>query len=490
MTDQTHAIARAGGLLVAGIGASAGGLEAMLLMLEHMRPFGRIIYVLAQHMAKDGHDELVVRLLNRNSALAVVLAVQGQALEVDTVYVIPSGKDGTVSGNTLTLHDPVAGSLSTPSVNILFASLAESFQAKAIGVVLSGTGSDGVLGCRSLRMRGGLTLAQSPHQAKFNGMPGAAIEACLIDAVLPAERIGPFLLEKFPGLVVVAPRPAEAHVSLAKCGAEQGDPELAVLLPLVFQATGIDFSSYKEETLLRRLEKRKIALGLTRAEDYRALLYEHPDELKTLQSLFLVSVSSFFRDRKAFSELAMQLSSLLSAKPKGEPINIWVAGCASGEEVYTLAILVNELLGVCRASHPVCIVGTDLNSEALETARAGIFRATAFHEMDSTLRERYFTPKGQDYEICQELREMVKFELRDVLTGEPASLAGKFDLVSCRNLLIYMKSDLQERLVKKFCHALLPQGLLFIGQAESLGLLGNSLFVALDHYHRLYRRRH
>ncbi len=475
-------------LHVAGIGASAGGLEAMLPMFAQMRPTGRVTYVVAQHMAKDGHDELVVRLINRESALPVVLAQQGERLMADTVYVIPSGKDGTVSGTTLSLHEPGPGNISTPSVNTLFSSIAASSRDNAIGIVLSGTGYDGVAGCRELKSRGGLTIAQDPAEAKFNGMPSAAIDARLVDRVLPVGSIGGTLAELFPGKAL-SPRKSVPQVTQAfTAEAVENKPatenrELAILIPLVHKATGIDFSSYKEETLLRRLERRMATLGITAVDDYLALARSRPEELKTLQHLFLVSVSSFFRDHESFQVLKMSLSKLVAGKPGSEPIRLWVPGCASGEEPVTLAILLKELAG----ERPLEITATDLNPEALAIAREGTYRQTAFKEMDAAMRERYFTPKGQHFALKPDILARIRYEQRDVLGGTPPA---NLDLVSCRNLLIYMKSHLQDTLIKSFHTALRPQGLLFIGQSESLSFVGNSLFSPIDHYHRLFRRRH
>ncbi len=468
-------------MYVAGVGASAGGLEAMLPMFARVRPTGRIAFVVAQHMAKDGHDELVVRLIGRESVLPVLLAKQGVRLQADTVYVIPSGKDGRVQGDALNLSEPAAEHLSTPSVNALFKSIADSGHGKAIGIVLSGTGSDGAAGCRAIRAEGGLTLAQDPLEAKFDGMPTAAIETQAIDHVLPVGDIGSTLARLFPGAATAGANAAlpqdDAGISV------QDSRELAQIIRQVHQATGIDFSSYKEETLLRRLEKRKATLGVPSAEAYQAYIRRQPEELNAIQHLFLVSVSSFFRDRESFKVLKMSLAKLVAGKPATEPIRVWVPGCASGEEPYTLAILLREL----RAAHPIEIFASDLNPDALALAREGVYRQTAFKEMDVDLRDRHFMPKGQHFEITPELKASVRFEQRDVLGGAPPP---NLDLVSCRNLLIYMKSDLQDQLIKQFHLALRSQGLLFIGQSESLSFVGNSLFVPIDHYHRLFRRRH
>ncbi|EME67857.1 methylase of chemotaxis methyl-accepting protein [Paramagnetospirillum caucaseum] len=471
-------------LHIAGIGASAGGLEAMLLMFARLRPTGRIAYVVAQHMADNGHSDLVVRLIQRESVLPVLLAEPGGRLRADTVTVIPAGRDGLVRGETLRLADPAPEHLSTPSVNALFASIAESCGPAAIGIILSGAGSDGTAGCRAIRGVGGLTLAQEPSEAKFDGMPEAAIRAGGIDEVLPVERIGDFLGLRFPGGVPAAIPPGQ--VPSAPAVPEAARRNLEYLIQRVHEATGIDFSSYKEETLLRRLEKRKSVLGVASDEAYQALVRRDPEELRVLQHLFLVSVSSFFRDRESFRVLERVLAGIIAEKPDGEPIRVWVPGCASGEEPYTLAIILSELRGGLGRTHPVRITATDLNPEALAMAREGVYRKTAFKETDETLRDRYFLPRGQHYEILPEIRGCVTFEQRDVLVGTPP---GDLDLVSCRNLLIYMKSLLQDSLVKVFHRCLRPQGLLFIGPSESLGFVGNSLFGPVDHYHRLFRRR-
>lgn len=483
-------------LHVAGIGASAGGLEAMLPMFAGMQATGRIAYVVAQHMARDGHDALVVRLIGRESALPVRLAEEGAKLTPDTVYVIPSGKDGHVHGDTLRLQEPGIGNLSTPSVNALFASIAESNRHQGIGIVLSGTGSDGTQGCRAIKAGGGLTLAQEPGEAKFDGMPTAAIETKVIDHVLPVAQIGPTLATLFPGQPRPDWRPPDnAPTPLARALAdslpdyadptvtEPGYRELQRLLPQILKATGIDFTSYKEDTLLRRLEKRKSTLNIDTIEAYRDYIRRNPDELKVLQHLFLVSVSSFFRDRASFDVLKTTLTTLVAGKRSDEPLRVWVPACASGEEPLTLAIILKELA----EGRPVEITATDLNPEALAMCREGSYRQTAFKEMDTALRDRYFTPCGQHYQVNPDLLSCIRYEQRDVLGGAPAQ---ELDLVSCRNLLIYMKSHLQDKLIKSFHQALRPQGLLFIGQSESLSFVGNSLFVPIDHYHRLFRRRH
>ncbi|MEO8591709.1 MAG: chemotaxis protein CheB [Candidatus Solibacter sp.] len=482
--------------LAAGVGASAGGLEAMLPMFARARQTGRIAYVVAQHMMHNGHSDLVARLISRESALPVVLGRGRMRLQTDTVYLIPSGKDGRVRDGFLELSEPSPANISTPSVNVLFQSIAEAQRENAIGIVLSGAGSDGTIGCRAIKSGGGLTLAQDPAEAKFDGMPSAAIAARLIDRVLPVHQIGETLAKLFPGAPSPSPSPDQQSLSGSPALPERAGPgestteaqnqELALLLRQVFDATGIDFSSYKEETLLRRLEKRKSTLGTTSAAEYQAVIRRDPSELKVLQHLFLVSVSSFFRDRESFRVLERSLAELVLLKTEGQPLRVWVPGCASGEECYTLALVLFEILAESRRRHPILITGTDLNPEALEMAAKGVYRLTAFKEMDAEIRDRYFAEAGQHLSVKADVKACVTFEKRDVFTGAPSN---DLDLISCRNLLIYLKSSLQDRLVKTFYEALRPGSLLFIGQSESLSFSGNSFFATLDYHHRLFRRR-
>ena len=468
----------------------------MLPMFARLRRTGRIAYVVAQHMMHNGHSDLVARLIGRESVLPVVVATSGVRLHADTVYLIPSGKDGRVTDGFLELSDPAPENVSTPSVNVLFSSIAETQGGNAIGIVLSGAGSDGTIGCRAIKSKGGLTLAQDPAQAKFDGMPSSAIQARSIDRVLRVEQIGETLAGLFPALVPArsatpnlpagALRRADRGVSLEPAVTAAEHEELARLVPQILDATGIDFSSYTEETLLRRLEKRKSTLRLRSASEYQALIRQDQGELHILQHLFLVSVSSFFRDRDSFRVLDRALADLVLEKVEGQPIRIWVPGCASGEECYSLAILLSEILCRARRHHPVSIIGTDLNPEALEIAGKGVYRLTAFREMDGEFRGRYFLEAGQHLSLKPEVRSCVVFEKRDVFTGAPPP---HLDLVSCRNLLIYLKSPRQDHLVRTFHEALRPGGLLFMGQSESLTFTGNSLFATVDYDHRLFRRR-
>jgi chemotaxis protein methyltransferase CheR/two-component system CheB/CheR fusion protein len=470
-------------LQIVGIGASAGGLEAMGELFSKLSPSGHVAYVIAQHMAKDGHSELVTRMLNRQSQLPVVEATGGDLLEPDKVYLIPSGYDGEVKNGRIYLLPPSPEHLSTPYINFLFASIAKEYGKRSIGIILSGAGSDGAAGCRAIKTCGGRTIVQTPQSARYSGMPLAVMRAGAADAEMDIEDIAQRLTGMFPPIqsVRAAVLQPAALVSPAPL-----NPYLTTLLQRVFDVTGVDFTSYKEETLQRRLDRRLATLKIESGEQYLLYTQQNPRELNILQRLFLVSLSSFFRDSGAFAVVRKYLTELVRQKKPGDAICIWTPGCASGEECYTFAIMLAEIFGENFTNFNISILGSDLNPEALASAKDGVYRQTAFKETDPEILKSYFEYKGQHYHVSQPIRAVCKFIKQDVAS---AKAPENLNVISCRNLLIYMKNNLQDQLFKKFHQALLPNGLLFIGQSENIGLLGNTLFTPIDHYHRLYRRR-
>jgi chemotaxis protein methyltransferase CheR/two-component system CheB/CheR fusion protein len=470
-------------LHIVGIGASAGGLEAMGELFSKLLPCGRVAYVIAQHMAKDGHSELVARMLNRQSPLHVVEATGGDLLEPDKVYLMPSGSDGEVRNGRIYLLPPSPEHLSTPSVNFLFASIGKEYGKRSIGIILSGAGSDGVAGCRAIKTGGGRTIVQTPQSAQYSGMPSAVIRAGAADAEMKIADIARQLTGLFPPTQSVR---AAVVQSAASAPSVPLNPHLTTLLKRVFDATGVDFTSYKEETLQRRLDRRQATLKIESSQKYLRYTEQNPRELNILQHLFLVSLSSFFRDSGAFAVVEKYLKELVRQKKSGDAIRIWVPGCASGEECYTFAIMLAEILGGNFTNFNISVLGSDLSPEALALARDGVYPQTAFKETDPKILKGYFEHKGRHYYVSQSIHAVCEFTKQDVAS---AKAPDNLDVISCRNLLIYMKSNLQDQLFKKFHKALLPNGLLFIGQSENIGLTGNTLFTPVDHYHRLYRRR-
>lgn len=479
--------------VVVGIGASAGGLEALLLLLPQL-PRRGLAYVLAQHMANVAHGELLLRLLQRGTALPITLAQDSQCLFPGQVCLVPPGRDALVIRHQLRLVPPLAGQVSTPSVNRLFLSLAQRGGGLTAGLVLSGAGTDGAVGCAALQAAGGLVLVQAPAEAKFDGMPEAALAATGGQGV-PLARMAPALVARFAQAHPEVVRPPDLGPSSpdpALLAVPEHGQELAEVLALQKASTGVDFSGYKEDTLLRGLSKRKLALGMGEAPRpaYRDWLARHPDEAWRLQSLFLVTVSSFFRDAEAFEALEQALRPLRDRLPPGQQLRAWVPACATGEEAYSLAILLHRLLVAegdgAPPSRAFTVFATDLNPQALAVARAGCYRPSALNAVPASVRARYFHPLGEALQVCPEIRESVQWTEGNVLTQAPPE---HLDLVSCRNLMIYLQAPAQAQLLARFHASLRPQGLLFIGQSESLALDGQALFAPLDYFHRIFVRK-
>lgn len=467
---------------VVGVGSSAGGLEALSDLLPQLKANGNVSYVIAQHMVLDGHSDLMLKILNRYANLDVVLANDSQPLQPDRIYLIPAGSDGVVANGRIHLQPPAKERISTPSVNVLFKSIAESCESYGIGVVLSGTGSDGVMGCRAIKQYQGMTIAQDPASASFNGMPNAAIEAGVIDHVIAAPKIANAIMQKLLGSSHLM---HSGFADVENSTAENPD-ELQHILELVLKRTGVNFTGYRTETINRRLSTRMAAFKISSFKDYYQYLEKTPDEAQQLQQLFLVSFSSFFRDAVAFQSLEKHLTQIVTNKNNTAPIDIWVAGCASGEEVYTLAILLTEIKTRLGRDNPVRIKGSDLNPAALQQAISGEYTSKAMKEIAPAHLGKYFTQKGEVYVVNDCIKSMCRFALENVFETENVNT---LDLVSCRNLLIYFKGPLQDQLISIFHNHLVKNGLLFLGQSESLSASRNHLFKALDLSHKLYVRR-
>lgn len=464
---------------IVGIGASAGGLEALFALLPNLNPNGHVSYVIAQHMAHDGHSDLMEKLLNRYAKIPVILVTENEDLRPDHVYLIPAGVDGTVQSGQIVLSKPLAHNLSTPSVNLLFESIATAYQKKGIGVILSGTGSDGTSGLRSIKAKGGITIAQHPNSAIFNGMPTSAIDAGVVDLILGVEEISTAINNILP----TQNRSLPTYSSPLKDNTVQ---PLGSLIQLIKEVTKIDFSGYKEETLKRRLDTRMSVLGIETYEDYLNHLAKHIEEIFRIQQLFLVSFSSFFRDASSFALIRAQLRQKILAKKNLDTLRILVAGCASGEEAYTFAIIANELKSELSLAFEVSIVGVDLNPVAIEQSIAGIYDPKAFKEVNPSIVEDYFQKVSGAFLINDEIKSTCKFHNKDLFNY---ALDQSYDLISCRNLLIYLKGSAQDQLVRKFHGHLEADSLLFLGQSEMLSPSTSILFHQIDVAHNVYINR-
>lgn len=451
-------------------------------MLPQLKASGNVSYVIAQHMVLDGHSDLMKKLLNRYAVLDVILVNGRQVLQPDKIYLIPAGSDGVVEDGHINLYPPAKERISTPSVNVLFKSIAESCQSYGIGVVLSGTGSDGVIGCRAIQQNKGMTIAQDPASASFNGMPSSAIEAGVIDQIAAAPKIAGVIAKK---LLNNSCSIQNNFFDDENFSSDEPD-ELQPILELVLEKTGVNFTGYRTETIKRRLKARMAAFKIGSMRDYYQYLEKTPGEPQQIQQLFLVSFSSFFRDAASFESMEKHLNQIVTKKNNGEPIDIWVAGCASGEEVYTFAILLTEIKARLGRDNPVHIKGSDLNPIALKQAQSGEYTSKVMKEIAPLHLSKYFIQKGETYIVNDLIKSMCRFKNENVFNVENVK---EVDLVSCRNLLIYFKGPLQDQLIGIFHKSLVVNGLLFLGQSESLSASRNRLFKSLDLNHKLYARR-
>src|SRR5918994_1115916 len=436
------------------VGSSAGGVDALLTFVATLpRDFPAPI-VVAQHLDPRRQSHLG-EILSSRSVLPVRTVSGDQPLEPCIVYVIAADRDVEISDHALTITAPTAKSPSPrPSVDRLLATAARTFSDELVAVILTGTGSDGATGAQAVKAHGGTVIVQNPDTATFPGMP-LAVPSSAIDIVADLEAIGPLLGDLVSGAYSV---PASSK-----------DGDLRAFLDRVRERTGLDFSAYKRATIVRRLQRRMAASGAATLPDYRRYMERHPEELQRLVASFLIKVTEFFRDPELFTYLRDHvLPELVSeARERGE-LRIWSAGCATGEEAYTLAMLVSDLLGEDAAELPVRIFATDIASDAVEFARRGIYTQAALEGLPPDLIERHFTPVDGAFEVRKQVRSLVVFGEHDLGNRAPFP---RIDLVLCRNVLIYFTPELQRRALQLFAFSLRHGGYLALGKAETVSPL-------------------
>lgn len=456
-----------------GIGASAGGLEALSALIAALPTDLGISYVVLQHLSPT-HRSMMAQLLGRETAMAVKEVENGVEPEPDTIYVAPASSNVKLKDGCFVLIEGPREATPRPSVSMFLTSLAEEKIEDAIGVILSGTGSDGASGLRDIKAAGGYTFAQDPQTAKYAGMPQSAIDTGCVDWVLSPEEIANeiAIIARSHGTVTVANKMPVGATTLKK------------LLIKVKQHTRIDFSGYKEGTLWRRIERRMAANHVNDLDDYLTLVESNPEELGHLGKDILISVTAFFRDPVSFSALRVMLQNILENKRPGDEIRIWVAACATGEEAYTMAILLAELLGSSVNQYRIQIFATDIDLNALAIARKGSYAESALADLEPGLAIRYFQKVGNRLEVSRALRDMVVVARQDLIQDPPFL---RLDLVSCRNMLIYLQNELQAKVLSTFHYSLNPNGLLFLGKSEGI-FQQEALFEPLDKSARIYRR--
>ncbi|MBK9472176.1 MAG: PAS domain-containing protein [bacterium] len=467
---------------IVGIGASAGGLAAFEAFFAGM-PAGSdpgMAFVLVQHLDPD-HKSILTELIGRYTTMKVYEVEDGMKVRINCAYIIPPNRDMALLNGSLHLMEPSAPRGRRLPIDFFFRSLAQDLHEKAVCVVLSGTGSDGTLGVRAVKGEGGLVMAQDPATTEYDGMPRNAVATGLVDFVLPPGEMAAQIIS-----FVTRARGRASGVS----GAVQPQTENALrkVFILLRAQTGHDFSQYKPSTVHRRIERRLVVNQLDSMDDYVKFIQQSPVEIEALFRDLLIGVTSFFRDPEAFDALRTQvLPKLFDRRTPGSLIRVWSTGCSTGEEPYSLAMLLHEYNEEMKQGFKLQIFATDIDSQAVATARAGMYPANIASDISPERLSRYFTrePGGGSYRINKVIRDMLVFSEHDLLKDPPFS---KLDLISCRNLLIYLDTDLQKRVIPLFHYALNPGGLLFLGTSETVGD-HNDLFAMIDRKAKLYQRK-
>ena len=460
-----------------GIGASAGGHEPLEHIFLAIPADCDLSFVVVMHLPPDG-PPLLADIIKRYTTMEVLTVENGMSLRPNTVHVIPPGKELTVSDGRLQLHDPDEwkGRPRHP-VDRFFTSLAADFGERAIAVVLSGSGSDGSRGVKHVKERGGLVIVQEPKTAINPDMPQNAISTGVADIILPAEEIADKLAEIVRG---------ECHLPRQACMTTTFDEELQALFTLLKDRTGHDFSSYKRNTVLRRIERRMAVNEAGGLRKYLAILEENPQEAQTLCEDFLIGVTRFFRDPEAFELLRSEIiPNLFANRDPQDPIRIWHACCASGEEVYSVAMLILEYLEKENLQTKVQIFATDIDEVAVAQARAGLYPADIAPEVGKERLKNFFIKNESRWQVTKQLREMIVFAHHSLIKDPPFS---RLDLLVCRNFLIYLNPDIQKRLIQLFHQVLKPGGFLFLGSAETVGL-HSDLFASVDKKWKIFARQ-
>lgn len=459
---------------VVGIGASAGGLEALTALVSKLRGGQGMSYVVVQHLSPS-YKSMLPQLLARETPLPVIEAVDGQPPLPDTIYITPPNRNVVLRNGRLELLQSPREIAPKPSVSLFLSSVAEECKEDAIGIILSGTGSDGSAGIRAIKAAGGFTFAQDPQTARYDGMPQAAIDTNCVDWVHSPEGIAEELARLSEARPAIAPTD---HRELPLTALKR-------LLTKVRARTKLDFSGYKETTLWRRVERRMFANRKASLDAYLEHVDRQPEELERLARDILISVTSFFRDRDSFLALEGVLRKLLKRKEPGDEVRVWVPGCATGEEAYSIAIQLHRLLGPDFDQFRIQIFATDVDMEAMQVARRGVYGASLVSELEPELVQRYFRPSADRYEILKTIRDMVIFARQDLVLDPPFL---RLDLISCRNVLIYLQPPLQARILSLFHYALTPDGYLFLGKSESVAQQ-DLLFLPESKEARIFRRR-
>lgn len=461
---------------VVGIGASAGGLEALQDFFKAATPDSGLGFVVIQHLSPD-YKSLMDELLARCTNMPILKANDGMLVEPNTIYLIPPRKNLTIFHGKLLLEDQGNRSGLILPIDIFFRSLAKDYGKNAIAIVLSGTGSDGTLGTRAIKEAGGMVMAQDEHTAKFDGMPRSTISTGLVDYILPPGKMPEELVNFIKHPFVDQSKQNSTILS-------SDEDSFTKVMMILRDYSGIDFSYYKENTIIRRLERRLSINRFERLDDYLGYLSESDKEKDILYRELLIGVTRFFRDEAAFAMIKESILPKLIESGKKQ-LRIWSVACSTGEEVYSLAMLINEYLEEKRISAEVKIFATDIDKRSLELAGQGYYPESIVSDIEPRLLSKYFIRRDSGYQVGQSIRQMAIFATQNVLKDPPFS---KLDMIICRNLFIYLKSESQTKVLNTFYMALKPGGYLFMGSSETLGM-HTEAFNTLSNKHKIYSKK-
>jgi two-component system CheB/CheR fusion protein len=465
---------------VVGIGASAGGLEAFTKLLQHLPNDTGMAFVLVQHLDPT-HASALTEILSRATAMLVTEVRDGMRVEPNHVYVIPPNTNMAILHDLLSLMPRTEKQGLHLPIDYFLRSLAEDRRGRAVGVILSGTASDGTLGLQAIKAEGGVTFAQDEQSAKYDGMPRSAIMSGFVDCVLPPEGIARELARLSRHPYVMLSKEAQSR--------EWASGETDVLnkiFILLRTHTGVDFTDYKHTTIRRRIQRRMLLHQIDRMDQYVQFLQQHADEVEALYQDLLINVTSFFRDPDSFRALRKKMfPRLLKNRRPDQSLRVWVPGCSTGEEAYSIAISLLESIGDKRGEIPIQIFATDISGPAIEKARAGVYPKSIVQEVSAERLRRFFVKSDHGYQIKKAVREMCVFARQNAVKDSPFS---KLDLISCRNVMIYLGPVLQKKLLPIFHYALKPDGLLTLGSSETIGAFSD-LFVLVDKKEKIYAKK-
>jgi two-component system CheB/CheR fusion protein len=463
---------------VIGIGASAGGLEALEIFFAHVDPQCGMAFIVIQHLDPT-HKSIMGSLLKKYTSMEISEIADGEMIMVNRIYLAPP--DHSVTSVNKTLHlvaSEKSHGISLP-IDVFFQSLAKDQGDQSIGIILSGTGSDGTLGIKAIKAAGGMAMVQTEEQAKYSGMPKSALDTGLVDFVLPVEEMA-------NQISLYTQHPYLQATELHKSTEDEFQTITQKIITLLCSKTGHDFSLYKQSTIRRRIERRMALHQIEKITDYFHYLERNTNEIDLLFKELLINVTRFFRDPEAFDALEKEAFPIIfERKEQDQPLRVWVPGCSSGEEAYSLVILLTEVMEKQKKHFPLQVFASDIDTEAIETARRATYPESISEDVSKMRLSRFFTKEGNAYRVKKQVRDCVIFALQDLAKDPPFS---QLDLVSCRNLLIYMDHTLQKKIFPIFQYSLVDRGILFLGNSESIGEFTGS-FSPIDTKWKIYKRR-